>query len=61
VQGIGELELEFNTTMDMDMSWALQLPSDVTDSFLNIIDSPLPALGLEAAESIWTAEPVSII
>jgi len=52
-QGLGELE--FNT---MDMSWALQ--ADVTDQFLNI-DTPLPALGLEAGETMWTAEPVSII
>jgi len=53
-QGIGELE--FNT---MDMSWALS--GDVADQFLNLIDTPLPALGTEAGETMWTVEPVSII
>jgi len=43
----------------MDMSWALS--GDVADQFLNLIDTPLPALGTEAGETMWTVEPVSII
>lgn len=48
-------DMEFST---MNLNWTL--PNEVTEQFLDILSSPLPALGAEVEELALIAEPVVI-